>query len=215
MFWINGRVLGVSNSGKTSEVIKLFQDLQTKNHNHLYSLTAFSKTKLESLARQGYVLKCGQEGAVAATKSVIEQALFCQTLVGHVAGRSTINSGMLPELSEAIRQTLTLSIDPQIIDKVARASTVYFAGRNDGVAEELTLKTNEITRKKSDYLENTYAVHGVEEVMTPDDVVIWIDPYEDSQGKFAEVLSKGVGLNGHSDCQWGDAFRYNPNAGHG
>ena len=57
-------------------------------------------------------------------------------------------------------------------DAIARAGTIYFAGRNDGVAEELTLKTNEITRKKSDYLEGTYAVHGIEEVMNPDDVVI-------------------------------------------
>jgi glucosamine--fructose-6-phosphate aminotransferase (isomerizing) len=30
---------------------------------------------------------------------------------------------------------------------IANAGTIYFAGRNDGVAEELTLKTNEITRK--------------------------------------------------------------------
>ncbi len=46
-----------------------------------------------------------------------------------------------------------------------RRRSIYFAGRNNGVAEELTLKTNEITHKKSDYLEGTYAVHGIEEVM--------------------------------------------------
>jgi glucosamine--fructose-6-phosphate aminotransferase (isomerizing) len=62
------------------------------------------------------------------------------------------------------------------------------------VAEELTLKTNEITRKKSDFLEGTYAVHGIEEVMNADDVVIWIDPYEDSLQKFQDVLVKGVGM---------------------
>ena len=45
------------------------------------------------------------------------------------------------------------------------------------MAEELTLKTNEITRKSSDYLEGTYAVHGIEEVMNADEVVIWVEPY--------------------------------------
>ena len=47
----------------------------------------------------------------------------------------------------------------------------YFSGRNNGVAEEITLKTNEITRKKSSYLEGTYAVHGIEEVLGKQDVI--------------------------------------------
>src|SRR5436189_4614341 len=93
-----------------------------------------------------------------------------------------------------MRQALTMKLDPKLIDRIAAAGTIYFAGRNDGVAEELTLKTNEITRKKSDFLEGTYAVHGIEEVMNQGDVVIWIDPYEDSLGKFNDVLAKAVGL---------------------
>jgi glucosamine--fructose-6-phosphate aminotransferase (isomerizing) len=186
-------VFALSNSGKTSEVIKLFQDLKAKGHAHLYCLTAFAGSRLESLAAKGYVLTCGAEGAVAATKSVIEQALFYHALLEHAAGAPSLK-GRLSRLSEQVRAALTLRIDPVLVEKVASARTIYFAGRNDGVAEELALKTNEITRKKSDYLEGTYAVHGVEEVMTADDVVIWIDPYEDCEGKFDDVLRKGVGL---------------------
>lgn len=188
-------VLAISNSGKTSEVIKLFTDLTGQGHQRLYSLTAFADSKLESLATKGYVLSCGPESAVAATKSVVEQALFCQALVAHAAGRSVMKSGNLTLLSGAVLEALTMEIDPEIVDRVARAPTIYFAGRNDGVAEELTLKTNEITRKRSDYLEGTYAVHGVEEVMDKDDVVIWIDPYEDAEEKFGQVLCDGVGLS--------------------
>ncbi|MDZ7372234.1 MAG: sugar isomerase, partial [candidate division KSB1 bacterium] len=70
----------------------------------------------------------------------------------------------------------------------------YFSGYNDGVAEELTLKTNEITRKKSDFLEGTYAVHGIEEVMDTEDIVFVVDPIEEEVEKFQEVLVKGVGL---------------------
>lgn len=187
-------VFAMSNSGRTSEVIKLFQDLAENQHKNLYCLTATPGSRLESLATKGYLLTCGGEGAVAATKSVIEQAMFCQSLVGHATGRSVLKKPMLAGLAASFREALTAKIDPKIVEKIAAAPTVYFAGRNDGVAQELTLKANEIIRKKSDFLEGTYAVHGVEEVMDRNDVVVWIDPYEDSEAKFTEVLCKGVGL---------------------
>lgn len=186
-------VFAASNSGKTSEVIKLFQNLKSAGHDHRYGLTAGANSKLEELSNKAYVLTCGAEGAVAATKSVIEQALFYHALLEHVAGAPALGS-KLPSLAEACCTALTTSIDPKLTEKIASAGTIYFAGRNDGVAEELTLKTNEITRKKSDYLEGTYAVHGIEEVMDKSDVVLWVDPYEDSEQKFHDVLVKGVGL---------------------
>ena len=189
----NWAVFAASNSGKTSEVIKLFQDLKGKGHKHLYGLTAGENTKLGELSEKCYVLKCGPEGAVAATKSVIEQALFYQAMLEHACGIPLLGR-RCKLLAEQITTALTTPIDEKILDKIGNAGTIYFAGRNDGVAEELTLKTNEITRKKSDFLEGTYAVHGIEEVMNKDDVVIWIDPYEDSLGKFNDVLVKGVGL---------------------
>src|SRR4029434_6079346 len=42
----NWAVFAASNSGKTSEVIKLFQDLKAKSHRHLYGLTASENSKL-------------------------------------------------------------------------------------------------------------------------------------------------------------------------
>ena len=87
-----------------------------------------------------------------------------------------------------------MSISKKIVDVASNATTIYFAGYNDGVAEELTLKTNEITRKKSDFLEGTYAVHGIEEVMDKNDVVFVVDPIDEEIEKFQEVLVKGVGL---------------------
>ena len=189
----NWAVFAASNSGKTSEVIKLFTTLAERGHQHRYGLTASHGSKLGELSNPCYVRRCGPEGAVAATKSVIEQALFYHALLEHAAGQPVLG-GKLKTLSEQLRQALEVKIDPAITDQIAAAGTIYFAGRNDGVAEELTLKTNEITRKKSDFLESTYAVHGIEEVMDKSDVVIWIDPYEDSMQKFTDVLAKGVGL---------------------
>ncbi len=186
-------VFALSNSGRTAEVIGLFTRLQAANHPHRYTLTAFADSRLESLATRGYVLECGAEGAVAATKSVIEQALFYRALLEGAAGEEAL-SGQRESLAAAMEQALTVQIDGDLIERIARAGTIYWAGRNDGVAEELTLKTNEITRRRADFLEGTYAVHGVEEVMNADDVVIWVDPYPDSEQKFQDVLADGVGL---------------------
>jgi glutamine---fructose-6-phosphate transaminase (isomerizing) len=191
-------VFGASNSGQTKEVIRLFDRLKNVGHQHLYALTANQNTKLESLAKQTFILSCGREDAVAATKSVAEQALFYQLLLAATQGINLEKK--IAALADAYKTALTIPIDKKIINAIASAGTIYFAGRNDGVAEELTLKTNEITRKKSDYLEGTYAVHGVEEVMNPDDVVIFIDPFRSELEKIKQTLADGVKMKVFAVC---------------
>ncbi|OXU15139.1 SIS domain-containing protein [Sedimentisphaera salicampi] len=186
-------VFGASNSGSTKEVICLMNQLKAKGHTHCFGLTARENTKLSEISDDTFVLTCGWEEAVAATKSVAEQALFYQELLSQVEGSSI--SGLLSELADSVQDALETEIPEQITDSIASAGTVYFAGRNDGVAEELTLKTNEITRKKSDYLEGTYAVHGIEEVMNKGDVVILMNPFKSELEKIKETLADGVGLN--------------------
>lgn len=185
-------VFAASNSGRTAEVVAVLKKLAEAGNTHRFGLTANEDTVLAQHATATYVLKCGWEQAVAATKSVAEQALFYQSIVSHVAGRDM--AADLKGLGGKINKALSMPIDPSIIRAVANAPTIYFAGYNDGVAEELTLKTNEITRKKSDFLEGTYAVHGIEEVMDARDVVIVIDPIEAEFDKFKDVLVEGVGL---------------------
>ena len=184
-------VFGASNSGRTKELIRLFNKLKKDGHKDLYGVTASSDSSLESLSNSTFVLACGGEDAVAATKSVAEQALFNDALRAGISGKSLTG---LDGAADAVEKALTLEIDPEITKQIASAGMIYFAGRNDGVAEELTLKTNEITRKKSDFLEGTYAAHGIEEVMNPDDILIVVDPFEDEEEKFTECLTKGVGI---------------------
>lgn len=191
-------IFGASNSGQTKEVIRLFEKLNKVNHKNLYALTANKNTKLETLAKQTFILSCEKELAVAATKSVAEQALFYQALLSAVEGKSLDKK--LSQLADAFNTALTMPIDKNITQAIASAGTIYFAGKNDGVAEELTLKTNEITRKKSDFLEGTYAVHGVEEVMNANDVVILIDPFKSELEKIKQTLVDGVGLKVFAVC---------------
>lgn len=185
-------VFGASNSGRTAEVIAVLKELEEAGNPNRYGLTANEDTVLAQHAAETFVLTCGWEQAVAATKSVVEQALFYQSIVAHVAGRDMARD--LDGAAAAVHAALTATLDSGLVRTLAEAPTIYFAGYHDGVAEELTLKTNEIARKKSDFLEGTYAVHGIEEVMDPQDVVVVIAPIEEEAGKFEEVLVDGVGL---------------------
>jgi glucosamine--fructose-6-phosphate aminotransferase (isomerizing) len=182
-------VAAASNSGQTKEVILLVKGLMEAGHDKILGLTANKGTKLESLANQTFVLSCGKEDAVAATKSVAEQAIFYQALIAKIQGRSLD----VASLGYACEDALTQTIDESIVKDIAKAGRIYFAGRNDGVAEELTLKTNEITRKSSDFLEGTYLLHGVEEVMNAGDAVILIDPYRSELELIKKFISDGVG----------------------
>jgi glucosamine--fructose-6-phosphate aminotransferase (isomerizing) len=185
-------VFCASNSGRTKEVVLLAKKLASTCNENRFALTANYDTLLEKECMKAFVLNCGWELAVAATKSVIEQALFYESVLWHIRGvDKTSECSKLPGLIEHV---LTMKIPGEIIQLAAAAPTIYFAGYNDGVAEELTLKTNEITRKKSDFLEGTYAVHGIEEVMEKNDIVFVVDPIEEEIEKFREVLVKGVGL---------------------
>lgn len=185
-------VFAASNSGQTKEVVRLTTGLKKQNHQAVFGLTANPGTKLEEIANDTQVLICGKENAVAATKSVIEQGLFYDALLRLVKGEKMDG---LKDLADKTNTALTLTIDPAITNIISKASIIYFAGRNNGVAEELALKTNEITRKKSAFLEGTFAVHGIEEVMDKTEVVIWIEPFDTEMEKFNECLVKGVGLN--------------------
>jgi glucosamine--fructose-6-phosphate aminotransferase (isomerizing) len=185
-------VFGVSNSGKTSELIGLFSQLKALQHSEMFAVTANRETPLENLANQTNVLKCGKEKSVAATISVIEQALFFDTLLCKL---QVIETPLLDELSLKFLHALSIAIPEEIITKILNADTIYFAGLNNGVAEELTLKTQEIIRKKAVYLEGTYALHGAEEVMTENDVMIIIDPIEEEELKFKTHLAEGVGIH--------------------
>ena len=184
-------IIGISNSGQTKELIGLFSELKAKGHKHLHGITANQNTMLESLSNHSHILSCGKEKAVAATKSVIEQSLVIESLFNKAIGNEYPDLG---PLAKAFKQTLDISIDEAIISKLVNAPCLYFAGRNNGIAEELTLKTNEITRKKSDYLEGTYGVHGIEEVMHKDEAVILLDPFPEEEAKYKEVFIDNIGM---------------------
>jgi len=178
-------LFGASNSGKTKEVIALFKN---KKAHSRFALTENNSSPLERLSDDIFILNCGKEKAVSASKSVIEEALFYHNLLLEYSGKR-ISKSALNELSTKTAKILNINIDNDIISKITKSPILYFAGRNNGVAEEAVLKTSEILRKKSIYLEGTYAVHGVEEVMKKKETIIVVDPFKEEEEKFKECLT--------------------------
>jgi glutamine---fructose-6-phosphate transaminase (isomerizing) len=181
-----------SNSGRTREPVTIARELQKSGHKHVYGISANRGTPLEDAAVKTFCLNCGWEKAVAATKSVAEQALFYLSIAYHLGEKDMgVDLASLPELFDT---TFNLDVSPDIIQSAVDAPVIYFAGYNDGVAEELTLKTNEITRKRADYLEGTYAAHGIEEVMSKEDVLFLIDPIKEEEETLYDILCRNLGM---------------------
>ena len=180
-----------SNSGKTAEAVNLAKHLRKAGNTTVTAVVSEDNTPLVDAASRRYLLTCGKEDAVAATKSVIEQGLFYDILFRLSTSQPLPDLAML---AEKIEEALTLPVPPQVFDALRNASLLYFAGREDGVGEEITLKTNEITRRRSNWLEGTYAVHGIEEVMSSDEALIIFEPFEWQEQKFAQTLLEKIGI---------------------
>ena len=187
----NWTVMGASNSGQTKELICLLEKLTGQGHKNIFGLTATPESKLTEIA-ESIVLTCGKEDAVAATMSVVEQALVYQAIEVALTGCACM--AKKEEAAKIAANVLAEEYDAALIEKTAAAPVIYLAGRNNGVAEELALKTNEITRKRSQYLEGTIVVHGIEEVMNPEDVVVLVEPFEQDAEFYKKNLVDGVGM---------------------
>ena len=99
----NFAVFAASNSGQTKEVISLTTALKSRII-RLYSDSP--PIKIPNLRRlhQTPYIDCGKEDAVAATKSVIEQGLFYDSLLRNISGEKMEG---LKELAEKTEQALT------------------------------------------------------------------------------------------------------------
>ncbi|MFP4365741.1 MAG: SIS domain-containing protein [Bacteroidales bacterium] len=182
-------VIGASNSGRTKELVNLFGKLKDSGHEHLYGLTCKHNSLLAKYSKKTAILDVGAEKAVAATKSVIAQALFYDIMLLEWHKNEKTDTR---ELSVLFEQALNCRVENRIIDSLCKANMIYYAGNNNGVAEELTLKTNEIVRKKSGFLPGTYLLHGVEEVITSSDVIILVDPYPDEFEKIKSIYTNNI-----------------------
>lgn len=187
----NAIVILISNSGKTKEILDIEQNLRTQNHSQIFSITSDRNSPLAlRCAQNSYVLNCGPETAIAATKSVMEQALILQSLIPGIS--DSMNSKMLSETASLVKEVLTKEIDDHIIKNLAEAEILYFVSKDNGLSAELSLKFSETCKRSISYV-GTDIIHGPQQSIQPGNGIIIIDPAPHHIDKLQSVLEKNVG----------------------
>lgn len=188
-----------SNSGKTKEVILLLEYAKKRGATCI-AVTAVSDSILAKRCDTKIILSCGFEKGIAATKSVVEQGLIYDSLIFHLAKNQGKNVNLdqlkkdVRETGEKVVQNVNQQINKKILKKLASANHLFFVGLETGVAEEITLKTYEITRKLALFYPDTHIVHGVEEAIDGD-VAIIFEPMQ-----FEQYLSDFRAFSKRTNC---------------
>lgn len=193
----NRDIVALSNSGRTAELISLLKGLPAAGgrNGRVVGASSPDRSLLVDQVDAFYPLACGPERAVAATKSVVEQALLVETLCSDAAGEPLVSASDLEALASALDQILSRPVSDEVGSALAPSGTVYLSGSDEGVAEELALKTVEILGRKSAYLEGTLLLHGVEESMEPGDVLILVSPARSLLADIDELFRKAIGVS--------------------
>ena len=159
-----------SNSGESKEII-LFLEHALKHGGECIAITAVADSTLAQRCSSKIVLRCGFEQGVAATKSVVEQALINDSLIFNLAKAQGLEVNFeylqaeLLKTAKSIADNVNLEFPPDLIQAVAKSQQLFFIGLENGVAEEIALKASEISRKLAIYYPDTQIVHGVQEVI--------------------------------------------------
>lgn len=174
----NTYVFLCSNSGKTKEVILLLDYIKSKGAKCI-AITAVADSILAQRSDEKIILTCGFEKGVAATKSVVEQALVYDSLIYHLAknqGKEVdfdLLKNELVKTAAAIKNNINLEVGEEFLKKLASSKNYFIVGLDNGMAEEITLKSYEIARKMALFYPDTHIVHGVEEAIEEGCAVIF------------------------------------------
>jgi fructoselysine-6-P-deglycase FrlB-like protein len=179
----------ISNSGKTREVVSLAKTFSSEK---VFAVTSDKNSDLAHIAKNIYELKSGKEKAVAATKSIIEQSIICESLVRFIEGKKIPEKKELLKVAQAMRKNKDIEVDNKLLILISGARTVYFAGGSNGIGEEIALKFSELGKKKSKFIAGTQILHGTEEVIEKGDIVflLFADKYIDYMDRFEQMKQK-------------------------
>ena len=189
-----------SNSGKTKEVILLLDHVKSLGAKCV-AVTAVEDSILADRSDEKIILSCGFEQGVAATKSVVEQGLIYDSLIHHLSnnqGTKVNFSSLKEELTKtalAIRNNVNVTLDKDTLATLVVSNNYFMVGLDNGVAEEITLKSYEIARKMALFYPDTHIVHGVEEAIEGNCAVIF------RPSAFREYISDFQTFSDKTNCQ--------------
>jgi len=176
------QLLLVSNSGRSREVVELLEALPRPVQ--ALALVGVAGGALQRDVPQALVLLDAPERAVAATVSVLAQALA----IGHAACEAAGLAVPWTALRAALLQAEAVTLPPQD----AACSRIWWSGAESGPAGELALKTMETAGCLGVHLPGTMALHGIEEVLGEQDLVISLQ----GDGRDAQRLRSRITATG-------------------
>jgi LmbE family N-acetylglucosaminyl deacetylase/fructoselysine-6-P-deglycase FrlB-like protein len=176
----------VSSSGATRELVELAR----AHGDSAVAVLGSGESPLAQLVPQHVVVLPRAERVAAATASVFAQALYlAQAVLGAAGYRPP-----LTRLEREVERVLQLDLSGlgQLAPHVRR---VIWCDPGHGVAAELALKTMEVCGVPAIHAPGNLLLHGIEEVLGEEDLVVWIDPpAEDAALRDAIVRSTGAGV---------------------
>lgn len=207
----NAYIFLSSNSGRTKEILEISDGLKKININ-IFAVTQNEDSHLAKICNDAYILQEGSkkfEKGVAATKSIIDQALFYDAVIHYTAGKE-FPLGKNGRLTEKVADQMKRNFEREIPNKILypglSAKTFYWIDHDTGVGEELALKSCEIAGKMGIYESGTQILHGRGEVISPNDLVFVINPNsytEKDKSDFREKLvgARAISLENNNDFE--------------
>lgn len=161
-------LIALSNSGETRETVKIFKNIRSKikiaiNRNKNSSLAKYSTHFIQMI--------CSEEKAIAATKSVVEQAYILQQLLFEKEKKYVLITNR--EIKE-IKRNIKLDFDKKIINKFVKAGRIIVIGQRS-LSNEVQNKIEEITRTPAEYEIGTQILHGPIASLAPNDIILVVD----------------------------------------
>jgi len=162
-------VIALSNSGETKETVLALKNAKAKKK---FAITRNKNSSLAKVSKHFIHMICGDEKAVAATKSVVEQTyIVVQLFLEKVGKYKPISSS---EISQ-VEKNLKLDFKDGIIKKFVNADKVIVIGRR-GLSGEIALKFKEIARISSEHEIGTEILHGPATTIRKNSIILIVNP---------------------------------------
>ena len=203
-------VLFISNSGATGEIIEPAKALQEAGHPHLYAMTTLADSPLAQICGNNTILlPCDKENAIAATKTVLGQALLLQATL---FPQENFTRDIMQALSAHLREVFETDLEPALIERLIRAHSVRLVGTNDGAIKELNLKLTEACSTRGrpmnvHHYNQSEILHGPHQgfFISPEkdrhtaqdetDIALLFDPPENRQELLQSTLENKTGVD--------------------
>lgn len=194
----SANVFLTSNSGRTKEILDVTDNLKERKIN-IFAVTQNENSSLAEICNNRYIFYGGSknfEKGVAATKSIIEQALFYDAVIHAVANQEFPlgkNGSLTEKVAGQMKRNFEREIPNKILYPALSAETFYWIDHDTGVGEELALKSCEIAGKIGIYEAGTQILHGRGEVIKSSDLVFVINPNSYTDKDKSDFREKLVG----------------------